>query len=104
MSWFLVIMAGLFEVVGVAGIAQYNKKASLPNALMLGGGFLISFILLSLGMKDMPMGTAYAVWTGIGTVGSALVGILFFRESKSFMRIFFIVLVLGAVIGLKLIG
>ncbi|REK77076.1 DMT family transporter [Paenibacillus paeoniae] len=104
MSWFLVIMAGLFEVVGVAGIAQYNKKASLQSALMLGGGFLISFILLSLGMKDMPMGTAYAVWTGIGTVGSALVGILFFRESKNFLRILFIAFVLGAVIGLKLIG
>lgn len=104
MSWLFVILAGLFEVVGVAGIAQYNKKASLLNALILGGGFLISFLLLSLGMKDMPMGTAYAVWTGIGTVGSALIGILFFRESKSFLRIFFIVLVLGAVIGLKLIS
>ncbi|MFD0587095.1 DMT family transporter [Paenibacillus sp. GCM10027627] len=103
MSWLFVILAGLFEVVGVAGIAQINKKASARNILMMAGGFTISFLFLSLAMKDMAMGTAYAVWTGIGTVGSAVVGILFFKEPRSLMRMVFIALVLGAVIGLKLI-
>lgn len=103
MSWFYVIVAGLFEVVGVIGIARFNQKASALNFLILGGGFLASFLLLSLGMQHMAMGTAYAVWTGIGTVGSAVTGILFFRESRSFLRILFIVLVLSAVIGLKVI-
>ncbi|MCR2802836.1 DMT family transporter [Paenibacillus soyae] len=103
MSWFFVVLAGLFEVVGVAGMARFNEKASFLNFLMLGGGFLTSFILLSLSMEHLAMGTAYAVWTGIGTVGSAIIGIVFFKESKSFLRLFFIVLVLGAVIGLKLV-
>lgn len=98
-----VILAGLFEVVGVAGMARFNNKASVLNFLMLGGGFLTSFLLLSLSMEQLPMGTAYAVWTGIGTVGSALVGILFFRESRSVLRLFFITLVLVAVVGLKLV-
>ena len=103
MSWLLVITAGLMEVVGVAGIERFNKKASLLNFSLLAGGFLTSFLLLTLGMQNMSMGTAYAVWTGIGTAGSALVGILFFRESRSLLRIFFIALVLSAVVGLKLI-
>ncbi|MBH5317721.1 multidrug efflux SMR transporter [Paenibacillus sp. GSMTC-2017] len=103
MSWLFVILAGLFEVVGVIGIAQINKKSSFLNAVIMIGGFMISFFFLSLAMKDMAMGTAYAVWTGIGTVGSAVVGILFFKESKSLLRIFFILLVLSAVVGLKLI-
>lgn len=104
MSWVFVILAGLFEVAGVTGIARMNERMSLPNILLTAGGFGVSFILLSLAMEDMAMGTAYAVWTGIGTVGSALVGILFYRESRSPLRLFFIALVLASVIGLKLIG
>ncbi|GKU79222.1 multidrug efflux SMR transporter [Paenibacillus sp. L3-i20] len=103
MSWLFIVLAGLFEVVGVAGIAKMNKKLSFKNVAMMACGFLISFLFLTLAMEGMAMGTAYAVWTGIGTVGSALVGILFFRESRSMLRIFFILLVLFAVVGLKLI-
>lgn len=103
MSWLYVALAGMFEVIGVAGIARMNKRASVLNIVWMAGGFLISFLFLSLAMKGMAMGTAYAVWTGIGTVGSAIVGIVFFRESRSLLRIFFILLVLSAVIGLKLI-
>lgn len=103
MSWLFVILAGLFEVAGVTGIAQLNKQVNIKSISLMTGGFLISFLFLALAMKDMAMGTAYAVWTGIGTIGSAIVGILFFRESKSLKRIFFILLVLASVIGLKLI-
>lgn len=104
MSWLFIVLAGLFEVVGVMGIARLNKKTSFVNIVILAGGFAASFLLLSLAMKDMAMGTAYAVWTGIGTVGSALVGILFYKESKSMLRLFFILLILASVIGLKLIA
>lgn len=104
MSWLYVIAAGLFEVVGVIGISELNKKVSPRNITLLSGGFLISFLLMSLAMKQLPMGTVYAVWTGIGTTGSAIVGILFYKEPRSFLRLFFIALVLGSVIGLKLIS
>ena len=103
MSWLFVILAGLFEVAGVTGIAQLNKQVNIKSISLMTGGFLISFLFLALAMKDMAMGTAYAVWTGIGTIGSAIVGILFYNESKSLKRMFFILLILASVIGLKLI-
>ncbi|MDQ6418042.1 multidrug efflux SMR transporter [Paenibacillus sp. LHD-117] len=104
MSWIYIILAGLFEVAGVAGISELNKRISAANVTLMIGGFLVSFVFMSLAMQDLAMGTAYAVWTGIGTVGSAIVGILFYKEPKSFLRLFFIALVLCSVIGLKLIG
>ncbi|CAM4202433.1 multidrug efflux SMR transporter [Paenibacillus alkaliterrae] len=103
MSWLFVILAGLFEIAGVTGIAQLNRRPSVRTFLIMAGGFAISFWFLALAMNELAMGTAYAVWTGIGTVGSALIGILFYKESKSLMRIAFMMLVLGSVIGLKLI-
>ncbi|MFD2117815.1 DMT family transporter [Paenibacillus yanchengensis] len=103
MSWLYVILAGLFEVVGVTGIAEISKKSNLRSYSIMFVGFAISFLFLALAMESMPMGTAYAVWTGIGTVGSAVVGILMFNESRSAKRIFFIGVVLMAVVGLKLI-
>jgi quaternary ammonium compound-resistance protein SugE len=63
---------------------------------------ILSYVFLSLGAKSLPIGTAYAVWTGIGAVGTALYGILFFNESKDFLRIFFIFLIVVGIIGLRL--
>lgn len=104
MTWVSLIFAGLFEVVGVMGITQVNQKPSIRSYVVLMGGFSLSFLLLSIAMREIAMGTAYAVWTGIGTVGSALVGMLFYGEPKDKMRIFCIALVIASVAGLKLIG
>ncbi|MDF2836488.1 MAG: QacE family quaternary ammonium compound efflux transporter [Paenibacillus sp.] len=104
MSWFYVIIAGLLEVVGVVGISELNKRVSARNVVLMAGGFLASFLFMSLAMRDLPMGTVYAVWTGIGTVGSALVGMMFYKEPRSFLRLLFMGIVLTSVIGLKLIG
>lgn len=103
MSWFALILAGCFEVVGVMGITMINKKLSIYSIITLLGGFTISFILLSLAMREISMGTAYAIWTGIGTIGSALIGMVFFGESKNKIRLFFIFLIIASVVGLKLI-
>ncbi len=103
MSWIYIILAGLFEVAGVTGIAKISQRSNFQNYLLMLGGFSLSFLFLALAMKDMAMGTAYAVWTGIGTIGSAAVGIIFFNESRNAKRIFFIALVLLSVIGLKII-
>jgi paired small multidrug resistance pump len=104
MSWLYVIVAGLLEVVGVVGISELNKRVSARNMTLMAGGFLSSFLFMSLAMKELPMGTVYAVWTGIGTVGSALIGMMFYKEPRSFLRLLFMGVVLTSVIGLKLIG
>ncbi|WP_312114873.1 DMT family transporter [Brevibacillus reuszeri] len=104
MTWVSLIVAGLFEVVGVMGITQVNRKVSVRSLSVLIGGFTLSFILLSYAMTEIAMGTAYAVWTGIGTVGSALVGMLFYGEPKDKLRILCIALVIISVAGLKLIA
>lgn len=104
MTWVLLILAGCFEVVGVIGITQVNRKPSVVSYAVLIIGFTLSFLLLSISMRDIAMGTAYAVWTGIGTVGSAVVGMLFYGEPKDKVRLFFIGLVIASVAGLKLIG
>lgn len=102
MSWVFLIFAGIFEIVGVTGMQIMVKGQKLKGFLIILIGFIISFTLLSLAMKTVPLGVAYAVWTGIGTVGSATIGMLYYGESKDKLRIFFIALVVVAVIGLRL--
>lgn len=104
MGWIFLIFAGLFEVVGVTGMNMILKRKNLLSFLVLILGLGISFTFLSLAMQSLPMGTAYAIWTGIGTVGSGLVGILFYGESKNWLRIVFMAMVLSAAVGLKLIS
>jgi paired small multidrug resistance pump len=103
-GWIYLVLGGCFEVVGVMGVNQINRKRSWRSIFLLVGGFGLSFLLLAMAMRTISMGTAYAVWTGIGTVGSALVGMFIYGESKEWSRIFFIGLVLAAAVGLKLIS
>lgn len=104
MAWISLIAAGLFEVVGVLGLNRVKASRSAGNILLLVLGFACSFLLLSYAMQSISMGTAYAIWTAIGTVGGTLVGMLFYGESRQPLRIFCLALVIASVIGLKLIG
>ncbi|WP_188454052.1 DMT family transporter [Virgibacillus oceani] len=104
MAWIYLIIAGAGEVIGVMGINQVNQNKSIGSFCTLVGGFLLSFIFLSIAMEKLPMSTAYAVWTGMGTVGSALLGMFVFGESKDWRRILFISMILCAAVGLKLIS
>lgn len=104
MAWTFLILAGLFEMLGVAMINKLHKDKSWKPAVLLILGFGASFLFLSIAMESLPMGTAYAVWTGIGASGGAVVGMLFFNESKDWKRILFIAMVLGAAMGLKLVS
>ncbi|MEW9670007.1 multidrug efflux SMR transporter [Ammoniphilus sp. 3BR4] len=104
MGWIYLVLAGVFEVVGVTGMNKVNKDRNLLSFIMMFGGFLLSFLFLTQAMKTISMGTSYAVWTGIGTVGGTLVGMFFYGESKDWKRILFISMVLMAAIGLKLIS
>lgn len=102
MAWVYLILAGCFEVLGVIGMNRVVKYKTLSSYIVLVAGFAVSFSLLGLAMRTLPMGLSYAVWTGIGTVGGTLVGMLIYGESKDWKRIVFIAMIVAAVVGLKL--
>ncbi|MFD2891882.1 DMT family transporter [Flavobacterium chuncheonense] len=106
MNWILLIIAGLFEV-GFASCLGKAKETSGTTMWLWYIGFLvcltISMVLLVKVTKELPIGTAYAVWTGIGAVGSVLVGILIFKEPATFWRIFFLSTLIFSLVGLKMV-
>ncbi|MBL3649286.1 MULTISPECIES: multidrug efflux SMR transporter subunit YkkD [Bacillus] len=104
LHWISLLCAGCLEMAGVALMNQYAKEKSVKWVLLIIVGFAASFSLLSYAMETIPMGTAYAVWTGIGTAGGALIGILFYKEPKDAKRIFFISLILCSAVGLKMMS
>ncbi|MCP8615433.1 DMT family transporter [Salirhabdus salicampi] len=101
MEWGLLILAGIFEMLGVIMINYLHEKRNISSLLLLLISFGASFFLLAIVMEVLPMGVTYAVWTGIGVVGSTLCNILFFGESMNWQRLSFIMLILFTVIGLK---
>jgi quaternary ammonium compound-resistance protein SugE len=105
MNWFLLIIAGLFEV-GFASCLGKAKESSGIIATYWYIGFLIcliiSMLLLVKVTKELPIGTAYSVWTGIGAVGAVLMGIFVFKEPADFWRLFFISTLIASIVGLKL--
>lgn len=104
MAWIYLIIAGCFEV----GFTTCLKLSDNFSNWKWSMGFFIcislSFHFLNESIKNIPLGTAYAVWTGIGAVGTAIIGIYFFKEPSDFWRIFFIMLLIGSIIGLKLVS
>ncbi|WP_419886106.1 DMT family transporter [Paenibacillus sp. B-A-8] len=104
MAWVFLVVAGLFEMFGVAMINRLNKHRNFLSLALLFLGFGASFLFLSLAMKSLPMGTAYAVWTGIGASGGAILGMILYGEAKDWRRIVCIIMILGAAVGLKLIA
>lgn len=104
MAWVSLVVAGLFEMFGVAMINKLHKDRNWQAFVLLFFGFGVSFLFLAHAMKTLPMGTAYAIWTGIGASGGTILGMVLYGESKDLKRIFFIVIVLAAAIGLKLIS
>nr|EJQ74788.1 hypothetical protein IGC_04795 [Bacillus cereus HuA4-10] len=89
---------------GVVMINKLHKDRNWQSLVLLILGFGLSFIFLAYAMETLPMGTAYAIWTGIGASGGAILGMVFYGESKDWKRLIFIGMVLGAAIGLKLIS
>lgn len=104
MDWLFLILAGGFEMIGVAMINKLHKDRNWQAFALLFTGFGLSFFFLALAMKTLPMGTAYAVWTGIGAAGGAILGMLVYGEPRDLARIISIAIVLSSAVGLKLIG
>lgn len=104
MAWASLVVAGLFEMFGVAMINKLHRDRNWQSLVLLTLGFGASFLFLAHAMKTLSMGTAYAIWTGIGASGGAILGMVLYGESKDWKRIIFIAMILGAAIGLKLLG
>lgn len=107
MNWILLIIGGLFEVLFASCLGK-AKTATGNDVYLWYGGFLISLavsmILLIKATQTLPIGTAYVVWTGIGAVGTVFMGIFFFKDPATFWRIFFIITLIGSIIGLKAVS
>lgn len=104
MAWVYLMAAGLFECVWAIGL-KYTEGFSKPiPSIITVIAMAISFALLSNAMRTIPIGTAYAIWTGIGAIGVALIGIFFLGESKDTLRILCLLLILCGIVGLKLVS
>ncbi len=102
MSWMLLVLAGLFEIGWAIGLKYTQGFTRLVPSLLTAASMVVSLGLLGLALKDLPIGTAYAVWTGIGAVGTAVLGILLFGESAAVARLVCIGLIVSGIVGLKL--
>ena len=102
MAWFLLVTAGLFECGWAIGLKYSDGFTKpLPTFLTL-VAMVLSVWLLSIAMRSIPVGTAYAVWTGIGAIGVAILGIIMFDESRDIVRMVSLLLIVAGIIGLKL--
>lgn len=102
MSWIILVIAGLLEVVWAIGLKYTHGFTRLTPSVITLIAMIVSIVLLSWAMRSLPVGTAYAVWTGIGAVGAAITGILLLGESASLARIASLALIVAGIIGLKL--
>ncbi len=107
MNWIILIIAGLFEIGFTTCLAKAKETSGATSTAWIAGFFVslsLSMYLLYRATQTLPMGTAYAVWTGIGAVGTAIIGILFFKEPADFWRLFFITTLIGSIVGLKFVS
>jgi quaternary ammonium compound-resistance protein SugE len=104
MPWILLTLAGLFEIGWAIGLKYTDGFTKLVPTVLTAGSMLVSIVLLGLAVKTLPMGTAYAVWTGIGTVGTVILGIVLFAEPATAMRLGCIALIVTGILGLKFVA
>ncbi|GJL36902.1 Quaternary ammonium compound-resistance protein SugE [Phytobacter ursingii] len=102
MSWIILVIAGLLEVVWAIGLKYTHGFTRLVPSVITVTAMIVSVVMLSWAMKNLPTGTAYAVWTGIGAVGAAITGMVLFGESANPARLLSLALIVAGIIGLKL--
>jgi quaternary ammonium compound-resistance protein SugE len=101
-AWLVLLIAGIFEVAWAVGLKYSEGFTRAGPTLATGVALLISMGLLGIAVRTLPLGTAYAVWTGIGTVGTAILGMLLFREPATAARLLCIALIVAGIAGLRL--
>lgn len=103
-AWLVLVVAGLFEIVWALGLKYSDGFSKLVPSIVVVVAAAVSFWMLAMAMRVLPAGTAYAVWTGIGAAGTALLGIVWLGEPATALRLSCIVLIVAGVLGLKLVG
>ena len=104
MHWIMLLLAGLFEV-GWAAAMKLSEGFTKPlSTIVTAIGYLLSAVFLSLALKKLPLGTAYAMWTGFGITGTSLLGFFLFRETISVPQMFCVLLIVAGIVGLKLLS
>lgn len=101
MAWFILLAAGVFEICWAVGLKYSNGFTKFWASIFTIFSMIVSMLLLAIAVKQIPIGTAYSVWTGIGAVGTAVIGIFLFNESSELIRLFFIFLIVAGIAGLK---
>jgi len=102
MYWIVLVVAGLFEIGWAIGLKYTGGFTRLIPSVLTGAAMVVSIVLLALAAKKLPLGTAYAVWTGIGAVGAVTLGIVLFGESAQPLRLLCVGLIVAGIVGLKL--
>ncbi len=102
MAWFILLIAGLCEIGWAIGLKYTDGFTQLAPSVLTGAAMVVSVVLLGIALKTLPVGTGYAVWTGIGAVGTAILGIFLFGEATDLPRLASIGLIVAGIIGLKL--
>jgi len=102
MAWLVLFVAGLCEIGWAIGLKYTEGFTRLVPSILTGTAMVVSVVLLGMALKTLPVGTGYAVWTGIGAVGTAILGIFLFGEATDWMRLASIALIVAGIIGLKL--
>ncbi len=101
MAWLYVILAGISEIISVNYMNAWKKSKRAIDIVKISSFFFLSLILLHLAMQTLPMSITYAVWSGIGSAGAIIIGIVLYGEDASKLRLLFITMILGAVVALK---
>lgn len=104
MHWIFLLIAGLFEISWAIGLKFTHGFTQVIPSILTVIGMIASFYFLALALKHLPLGTAYAIWTGIGTVGTVILGIILFKEPLTAMRLVCIALIISGITGLKLLA
>ncbi|MCP4565212.1 MAG: quaternary ammonium compound efflux SMR transporter SugE [Bosea sp.] len=104
MAWTYLFFAGLFEIGWAIGLKYTHGFSRLVPTVLTVGSMAVSLGLLGLALKSLPLGTAYAIWTGIGTIGTAILGIVLFGEPATALRLACVGLIVAGIVGLKLVS
>ena len=104
MAWTYLVIAGLFEMGWAVGLKYTEGFTRLWPSVWTAASMAVSVFLLAKALRDIPVGTGYAVWTGIGAVGAAVLGMVLFGESRDVLRLLCIVLIIAGIVGLKLVS
>lgn len=103
MAWVYLLIASIFEVTWAIGLKYSDGFTNIIPSIITAIAMIASYYFLALSIKELPLGTAYAIWTGIGTIGTVVLGVILFREPASLMRFLCIALIILGVTGLKLL-